>query len=403
MFEKYYRINQAGGLSIFIGPGDSYVFNACLLKLEGKLLTIESKITDIYGLTAVEKHFSSKSAIAVNFNGKGILHKQVERMDNIDRNNFSKVLPNGNINDFYIQNLVSNDYSFVSLIRKNEADKWIAEINKLGFDVMMVSLGPFPVKNVISQVNIYGDEIVFNGHIIHRDENAEWINYNFDTTALAGYPLKIESEPINEKLLIPYAAAFQLILSSKINAITADVELLANNLKSKIENNRLKVNSFAILCCFLLFLLVNFGVLTHLNSLNTQLASQLTSSSQNEDEIDQLNNKVKSGQKLLDDLGWDGGINKTALLDQAAALLPQQITLHEISINPVDQAANRVRKTITFSKRIMRITGESQNILPVNEWIARLKTKKWLRNIQLESYKYQQEKNTGEFIILINY
>ena len=403
MFEKYYRINQAVGLNIIIGAGDSCVLDACMLKLEGRLLAIESKVTDMSGLDAIQTHFPAKSALALSFHGKGILHKKVEKMENIDRNNFSKVLPNGNINDFYIQNFVSNDYSFVSLIRKSEADKWIAEISKLGFDVMMASLGPFSVQNIMPQVNIYGDEIIFNGHIIHRDENNAWINYNFDNMALAGYPLKIESEPINEKLLIPYAAAFQLILSSKIDATIADVELLANNLRSKLERKRIKVRSFAILCCFLLLLLVNFGVLTQLNSLNTRLANQLTSSSQNEDEINQLGNKVKSGQKLLDDLGWDGGINKTALIDQAAALLPQQITLHEISINPVDQAANRVRKTITFSKRIMRITGESQNILPVNEWIARLKTKKWLRNIQLESYKYQQEKNTGEFVILINY
>lgn len=96
-------------------------------------------------------------------------------------------------------------------------------------------------------------------------------------------------------------------------------------------------------------------------------------------------------------------MNKSAMLDQLASLLPDGITWTEAAIDPVDQAATRVQKSVAFFSRRIRITGNSEKIIPVNEWMARIKTKSWVKNVQLDSYALNSELNTGQFVVLIDY
>jgi len=39
----------------------------------------------------------------------------------------------------------------------------------------------------------------------------------------------------------------------------------------------------------------------------------------------------------------------------------------------------------------------------VNEWMARIKTKHWAKDVQLENYSFNNELNTGQFIVNITY
>jgi len=72
-------------------------------------------------------------------------------------------------------------------------------------------------------------------------------------------------------------------------------------------------------------------------------------------------------------------------------------------VNPVDITGSRIQKAIVFSDRKIVITGYSEKIIPVNEWMARIKTKTWVKNIQLENFTYNNELNTDQFTISINY
>ena len=105
----------------------------------------------------------------------------------------------------------------------------------------------------------------------------------------------------------------------------------------------------------------------------------------------------------MQNLGWDGGINKSILIDQLASLLPADVSWREVTINPIDATTSRMQKTLQFMDRKIRVIGNAQRIVPVNEWIARAKTQKWVKNIQLDSYTYNSELNTGQFTVLIDY
>lgn len=403
MLENYYRINQAAGISVHILQNGEPHINACSIAVNNNQLSFDKKLTDIPNLDQLDKQLDSKSFIALNLSGKGILQKQIEKTERIDQSNFNKILPNAAIDDFYVQNFISGDNSFISIIRKTEADKWIEQLKTLGFNPLMLSLGPFPAQHVLPQLNAYGQEIIFNGHIILLDKELHWDAYQYQESALAPFPLKIESENINEKLIIPYAAAFQLVLASKVELIRADVPSLEGAFATIISNKKFQVKGVAILSVFFILLLINFIVFSWLNTANNQLAEQVSRSRQSTVDIQGVNDQIKQKETLLQNLGWDGGINKSALVDQLASLLPQELTWTEITINPIDISASRVQKSLSFSNRQIRVTGTSDKIIPVNEWIGRIKTKPWVKNIQLDSYAYNNQLNTGQFTVIITY
>jgi Tfp pilus assembly protein PilN len=403
MLEQYYRINQVVGVSINLRQDGAVNINACSVTAHAQQLDIDKKAIDLYAVDELKKHFPPKSLVALNLSGKGVLYKQIERTAEIDQNNFSKILPNANIEDFYVQNFISGELSFVSVIRKAEADRWINQLKDQHYGPLALSLGPFPVQHIIPQLNVYGNEIIFNGNIIRRDEHSQWTSYRYDEPSQTPFALKIESEGINEKLVVPYAAAFQMVLASKLEVIEAYVPSLQTAFQKKLTDHKIKVQGFLILAVLFMLLLGNFVWFSWLNSANIRLSQQVSQFAQSTSSIQDIDDQVKKKEGLLQSLGWDGGINKSALVDQLASLMPEEITWKEVAISPVDLNSSRVQKSIIFFSRRIRVTGTSEKIIPVNEWMARLKTRAWVKSVQLESYTYNNELNTGQFIILLDY
>jgi len=401
--EQYYRINQVAGVNIHIYPDGRATTQVCTIVANGNQLQIDRKITDLTTPGQLKEHLPARSIVALNLSGKGILLKQIEKVDVIDQNAFNKTLPAAKSEDFYIQNFISGESSFVSVIRKTEADKWISQLQELQFAPLMLSLGPFPIDAIVTQLNLYEDELLFNGHLIKRNEKSEWLGCLYDETVHSTFPIKLASEKIDEKLLIPYAAAFQMVLSNSLEPVKADVGHLEADFQKKLSNQKIKVQSVVVLIILFALLLVNFLLFSWLNSSNNVLTEQVSRYAQNSSNQQEINEQVKSKEVRLKVLGWDGGIDKSQLLDQIAALLPPEVSLTEIAVNPIDQAQSRSQKTLSFYGRKILITGNSERIIPVNEWIARVKTKSWVKNIQLENFAYNNELNTGQFSVTITY
>jgi hypothetical protein len=403
MLERYYRISQVAGVSIHFKPEGTAVFNCCSISASGNRLDIDQKLPDMLSVEELNKHLPSKIAIALNLSGKGILHKQVEKIIEVNQGNFSKILPNGNMDDFYVQNFISGDWSFVSIIRKTDADKWIAQLKHLNFIPLSLSLGPYPIEHILPQLNVYGDDIQFNGNIIERNDRGEWKSCRFEESAFTPFALKVESEVIDEKLVIPYASAFQLILASKLDMIQTEVPLLNSEFRNKLNDQKLKVNGSLILFSFFVLLLINFVLFSQLNASNSNLASQVSRFARNTSSAQDIDDQIRKKEGLLESIGWEEGINKSALIDQLAALMPAEITLKEVAIDPIDLNTSRIQRSLLFFNRRIRINGTSDKIVPVNEWMARIKTRPWVKNLQMGNYTYNNELNTGQFTIILDY
>ncbi|MEO7215171.1 hypothetical protein [Mucilaginibacter sp.] len=403
MLEQYYHIEKCTGISIFLQPDGGVDAALCSVTKNRNQLNIDQTKTGLTNIKELSKYIKQKEFVSLNIYGKGILIKRIEKVQEVEKNAFHTILPNAESKDFYIQNFISGEYSYVSAIRKTEADHLINQFNGQGFKVLAVSLGPFAVQNIIDQLNFYGEEFLFAGHKVSRNESGDWLTYSFNEINKSPYPIKLDVDVIDERAVLPYAQAFQLILADKLSPISAFVESLTEAYANTIRHRKFKAATYVILAVFFVALLANYILLSGLNSQNIQLVNQLALTSKSTEDIDSLSKKIAGKEALLKTLGWDGGINKSMLIDQLAAQSPAEIIWTEVSINPVDIQKTRLEKTLTFKNKRIHIIGNSQRIIPVNEWIARIKALQWVKNVQLERFVFSTEENTGQFDIEIDY
>ncbi len=403
MVKDLYSINQASGITVYMQADGSITIDGCILSKNNKQLNIESKISGLTSIDELNKVLPAKTMLALNLSGKGVLTKKLEKLAEVTAANFNLILPNANFEEFYIQNTISSESSFISVIRKIEADKWLKQLTGAGYMPVMLSLGPFPVLNVIGEVNLYGESFVFNGHVISRNERGEWLRCEYDTEAKAQFKLKIQNEAIDESQLLPYAVTFQLILHQQTDVIKANAKPFDDLFISRQVNQKFRTNGLLILGVFFILLLVNFILFSWLESANTQLNFKLTRTLQNTDDIKITNDQIKDKEAILSGLGWDGNTNKSILIDQIAAILPSDVKWTAVDINPVDIGGSQQAKSLVFINRNIKVTGLSNRILLVNEWIARIRTRRWVKNIQLEKYTFDNELNTGIFTLTIAY
>jgi len=403
MLEQFYSLDRAIGIAIELQSDDSAVFNVCEVYVNKRLLDLGKKRAGLSDIAVLKKEFPQQPYCALNICGKGVLHKQLPKIDHIDKTNFSRILPNANMDDFYIQQFNTDTLSFISVIRKQQADKWLQILTEQGYRPLMLSLGSFAANNIENQLNLYEDQLVFDGHVIQRDDNHNWLSYHYDMHQRTSYPLKIAGENIDERLILPYAAAFQLVLSSKLVPIKATVSTLGEVFSGVINDRKLKVKAVAALGVFFILLFFNFILFSWLTKANNQMMDKVSRTTANSSELRMIETEANQKESLVKQLGWDGSVNKSLLVDQLAALLPSEVKWRELTINKLDWSASKIQKKLVFLDRQIRVTGESDKIIPVNEWLARVKSLKWVKSVQLDSYLFNAEQNTGQFIVVINY
>lgn len=399
--DPYYRISKVTGLNVQLG-GDGQLISLCSVEASGNQLDIIKKKTDITALTQLREVLPAKTVIALNLSGKGILQRRIDRAEAIDAGIFSAILPNAKLEEFYVQNFISGEYSFVSVVRKSEADRWISGLGELGFEPLLLSLGVFPVEQILPQLNIYESETVIAGFLVERNGKGEWVDVR-PTDTEPQFAFKLGSEKIDPRFLLPYAAAFQLVMVNQLDAIAAEAEGLDQNLESRLAEQKLKVQGALVLAAIFILLLANFILLSWLNSANAALSEQVGKFAQTSNNEQEIAGRIKEKEALLHTLGWDGGVNKSVLIDQVASLLPPEVKLREIAVNPVDIAGSRLQKSAVFYDRKLVISGNSEKIIPVNEWIARIESRAWVKHIRLENFSYDNELNAGRFTVSIDY
>ena len=403
MFERFIQLNSALGLSIQINMDNSVDLSACKIQRHKNRLDFVKKISGLKSLNDVGDYFSNEPNIALNLNGKGVLHKQVENTPVLTPLQFAQSFPGANMNDFYIQNFRSGLKSFISVIRKTEADRWIMLCKNHGLNPLIISLGPFPVHMITPQLNVYGDTLLFDGHLIKRNADLDWESYQYERESRSPFPLKIENEVLEEQLLLAYSSAFQLLFAHFADTVQARVPQLDEEFKLLISRKRTTVTVLAALGAFFLLLIINSYVLWAINSENRKLNSRVSRSVFGSREHAALAGLIKSKEAQLQELGWNGQYNKAALIDQLALSLPNEVSWNELTINPVDVSGSRNSQQLLFEDSNIRIMGSSKRIVPVNNWISELEKLSWIKMVKLESYTYDQESETGQFVLKINF
>ena len=403
--EKYRWLSSCAGLELHILPDNAYSGRLCSVSLEKNRLNIDKKSEAEGDLAAVLKQVPNDRPLALTLTGKGILIKKVARIEEITGDTLNKVFPNFSLETFYVQNFISGDYSFLALIRKDSADELVKKIGEAGIKLLTVGLGPFAVALVLGQINNYGEEIRFDGHLIQHNSAFEWEDYKYQPGATSRFPLKIDTEKIPERNLIAYATAFQLALFNRLSPIVIPNSITEHALAEFREEKKFKFNLSAVLAGLFVLLLVNFLVFSRYQAANEQLAAQAGRSSAGVENVKMIRNDLAEKEKQLRELGWNKGLSFAYLADRIGRSVPASITLNELSVNPERDRLGTNGEGEKYEQNIIRISGKTANPEAVNDWIYRLKDETWVNRVTLESFSPgngNEDDSRQQFILKIS-
>jgi hypothetical protein len=403
MLSSFHRFDQVAGVNFHLDGEHAPTINACMVSVARKQLNFIGKWEQLPSVAALKIKLSENTIIGINFTGRGVVTKQLDTNVVVDQQFFARIFPNAVLADFYVQQFVSGGGSYLTVVRRVEADRWLDQLRKEKLIPLMVSLGPFPVQQILNQLNVYEQKLNFDGHQVEWNEQQHWLSYQYVNGVHSAFPIKADNEVLKESALLPYAAAFQLLMADRIPPICAEISALGEQLRMVTGMRKLKVEFIATGLITFILLLANFLILNYLRDDNVKLADRLSSGARHTADVQSLQERIVQKENVLKDVGWEGYLNKSVYVNQLTQMLPQEMTLEELSIDPLDQAATRMTKLLTFEKRSMRIRGSSPTILSVNEWMGRLRTFKWVKDIQMENYTFEKESNSGLFTILISY
>lgn len=399
MLARYYRFPMVAGITIDLHRADA-VFSACVLKISGDQLEIVDTLPETNDLNALKTILPDRVPVAVNIIGRVVVIRKIKTAVTDQASLLKSVMPNAANEDFYIQALTSLDSTFVSVIRRAEADRWITAVSTLGFKVMQLSMGPFVLDQLLPQLNHYDGLLYLGGYGI-RIADQGWLDCHVADESANPFPLKLNQESLDERLYLPYAAAFQLALAGELAPVEAIHPQLRQSLEEARAWNRFRIRGIGVLVILFALLLVNFVLFSRYHQENDQLSAEVGESVHNASLSGAVEDSVRKEKALIDSLGWEQHVDKSILIDQIAQLLPQGVGWEKVEIDPVLKAQDTQHPG--FSKRLIRVTGSSPKIIPVNEWIERVKAKSWVGKVTLRDFSIDNETGMGQFVVEISY
>ncbi|PWS29305.1 hypothetical protein DHW03_05675 [Pedobacter yonginense] len=390
------QLNTILGIEIRFLSENAYSCRSCLLKRNGNTVDIEvGKIAE-GSLAQVLEKLPRNYPVALVLTGRGIIHKTLSVEQDIAEP-FKMAFPTIESAEFYAQHYPHAEELTISITRKESIDALLTSLELAGLNVLALSLGGMVISHVITQFEKEEGEVAFDGHLVNisnrgiKSDTAQAIQSEFKKINLAG-------NRIDERSVLSYAVAFQLMMLDNVEPILADVGAVNNRRASFAATNAIKKRAMYFLATLFISLLISFLLFTHFNSINAELALKVGRITSSGNQTELLKKNTAENQLVLKALGWNGGYSYSFLADEIGRSMPKQLALTELSFN-----GNPTKLEKQSKSTLIDILGSSDNLMAVNNWIYILKEKKWVKKVSLLKYEEDQERETFRFTLRIEY
>ncbi|MGM9475198.1 hypothetical protein ACS5PU_02165 [Pedobacter sp. GSP4] len=386
------------GIEIKLLPDASFRCSYAIVSKKGNLLNI-GKYHQIEGsLVKVLESIPRKYPLALTLSGKGIIHKLAISKGNETEGLFREVFPSVERKDFYVQECPLEDGSWVSIVRKSQADDILGKLKAAGMRVYSLSLGGLAITGIWEMITEKGTDFQVDGHLFQVSEMGALGGYLYTGTHSEEVDFALGGGKVPSYALLPYALAFQLFLHDRVELVKTDHENVDQAFHAFLGNHALRKTASVFIFSLLGLLLISFLVLSYYNSENTALNAQAGNLSAAADRGDLLRKDIALQKAKLERLGWNGGYSYAFLLNEIGGTRPRLLQLKEL-------AFGEEKKTGSPAEigNIIRISGETSSLPSVNNWIFELKERKWVHSVKLLRYQQDNESESYLFSLLINY
>lgn len=387
------------GVELIIVDENHFSCRFCLVARKDDSLTITHTKLIEGNLPAVIAAIPKKQAIALSLSGKGIIHKNVENVNELDENQlFHQAFPSIEAKDFYVQYLNEGQNAVISVIRKGTVDELLDKLKRAGLNIYMLSLGGLAITQIWPQLNVYDTTVLIDHHSFDLDHNKQLLKYSYGKVRQSKFELKVGQEVIPDEHIVGYATAFQLILHDRLSTVKIKEISINDDWGAYITNEKLKQRSLIFLCALFGLLLLNFLLFSHYNQENAKLSEQLGTQTANSDQMETMKRNVATNERLLKQLNWNAGYNYGFVLNEIGESSPKQLQFLALTMNEYKTEQEKLERSPQIN-----IIGSTANLTAVNNWVFVLKEKSWVKSVRLLKYQEDQETGIYQFNLMITY
>lgn len=356
--QNFGKLSSLTGLEIHTSKSGEFALQACTIRLAKQELIFELAKADLKSVLHLSKH-DQAGPIALCLTGKGVITKQIELVAVLDAQVINQVLPNANPDLFYFQHYNDATHSWISAIRRSEADEWLSQLKEHGFEVLALSLDRFPLEGV----------------------------------------LKPAVEQLDERLWLAYASAFQVLLQQDL--VTVKHNGLERERKQAFARSQVLAVGRVFGLALLVLLLINFALFSYYSDELNKLSTQSNTTAAEVGKLKQMESDIYQKTAFITQAGWTGGLNYAYLTDQLLSCMPAKITLQEFAINPLNEALSKNKHEDLYETKTVRISGTCLDAGMLNNWIFAIKAKDWVSGCKILNYAINPDDGAALFAISI--
>lgn len=342
----------------------------------------------------------NKIPVLLIANGKGVVLKKITLSENSEQNFEALIranLPTINTSDFYVQLFkTSATTAFIALCRKEQINSILQELKNKKIEVANVLIGATAINGLKP---LWSD---FNS-IPTTFHTVELTNSEVDTisTVTSNEVSKVKIDDINFESphTLGFAGGLSYLTRRKI-AETDSAELL------EIENKHFEKNKFRVLmisCVAIAFVIAitNVFFYTTYFDKNNKLETELSVYQGKYEQINQLLSDYQQKKGLIENAGI---LNKNKLseyADRIGGTIPTEVVLSELYFNPKNDDEESEDSLVTFYNKQLILKGNCNKSMIINEWVNVLKMQKFVKDVSLEKFSYNNEGILPNFEIKI--
>ncbi|TCD08612.1 hypothetical protein EZ449_12290 [Pedobacter frigidisoli] len=395
---KVSSFEQVLGLEIRILEENQYDCRFSIVEKRGdKLELISSKQFEGNLVQMLEK-LPRKFPVALSISGKGIVHRNLPINESAAANNFGAAFPAVEVRDFYVQEFLADQAIVVSIARKVAIDSLLEKFSQAGLNIICLSLGGMASHGIWEMSERDGNEIDMDGHHILLSDQGKFLSYHYSPKLEKIPTINVAKTAVPLAQMVAYGSTLQLFLHENMSIVKADVMIVDDAFEKYVDTVHLKKMGLIYLISLFALLLISFMAYNYYNSKNATLAERAGQRSNSSDHLASLQQNIAKNEQLLEHMNWNGGYNYGFLLNEIGRGKPRQITLSSISFD--EAKAGEVKKSRSPE---IQVSGLTDNLLAVNNWIFLLKETKWVKGVKLLRYQDHEEDGDYSFTFLINY
>lgn len=396
---SFVKGNRIACIEVILLTETNWEYNIVVLKKNKTKLEFEAVKTSIDSFDEIKKTLSVKIPVCLVIYGKVIMLKKVSVKEDKEESILQKILPDATLNDFYFQELyTNNENKFVSVARKNLIEKILDTFSENKFHIVDITFGPFSIEHIFPLFDNVPDEILLE-HYKLKIENSiikdcKHIEHNKDEIKY-----QVGDEALSNKALVSFAGGFQYLFVNSGKTST-NIPAVIQSSKEYTNSRIFMVAGWGVLILTFSILLINFLLFDNYNKKSRELYSKVGQYESLLNKHDALEKELEIKKQLLEKTGLLQSSKMSFYADRLASTLPSEIKLTELNINPLKKKQQN-KKELIFRKGIIHIAGTSKKSTVLNDWIKTIKQNDWAVDVTILGYKKDLANMPGKFTIEI--